>query len=251
VGKKTRGTERGGKPLGRIVLKLSGEVLGGGSGTALDVDFARGVLMQIKAVLGMGIQVGVVIGGGNILRGSTAARRGLGRVAADSIGMLGTMANGIALRDLGRGLGLDVRVLSCLPCAGLVEPYSVDAAVAHLEAGRLVIFVGGTGNPFLTTDTAAALRAAETGADAILKATKVDGVYSADPMVDRKAKRFASLTFDEALAKQLGFMDRASLCLCRDAGIPIVVFNVFEKDSIKRVARGDMIGTIVAGVSND
>jgi uridylate kinase len=251
VGKKERTSKRFRKPPKRIVIKLSGEVLGGASKTALDVDFARGVLRQIKSVVGMGIQVGVVVGGGNILRGSAAAKRGLGRVAADSIGMLGTVANGIALRDLGRGLGLDVRVLSSVACPSLVETYSVEAAIAHLEARRVVIFVGGTGSPFLTTDTAAALRAAETGADVILKATKVDGVYSADPVVDRKARRFERLTFEDALRLDLGFMDRPSLCLCREAGVPVVVFDIFEKDSIRRAARGDIIGTIVAGVSND
>ncbi|HVP58206.1 MAG TPA: UMP kinase, partial [bacterium] len=187
----------------------------------------------------------------NILRGSTAARRGLGRVAADWIGMLGTVANGIALRDLGQSLGLDVRVLSCLPCTGLAEPYSVEAARAHMKDGRVVVFVGGTGNPFLTTDTAAALRAVETGADVILKATKVDGVYSADPVVDRKAKRFDRLTFEEAMSRDLGFMDRSSLCLCNEAGMPVVVFDIFAKDSIRRAASGGKIGTIVAGVSND
>jgi len=251
VGKQVLTGKRRRKAPKRIVLKLSGEVLGGTSGTALDVDFTLGILRQLKAVAGAGIQVGVVVGGGNILRGSAAARRGLGRVAGDSIGMLGTVANGIALRDLGRGLGLDVRVLSCLPCPGLVETYSADAAVAHLEAGRVAVFVGGTGNPFLTTDTAAALRAAEIGADLILKATKVDGVYSADPLVDRKAKRFDSLTFSDALRLNLKFMDAASLCLCREAGLAVVVFDVLKKDSIVRAARGEMIGTIVAGVSND
>lgn len=251
MGKQVRTGKRRRRPPKRIVLKLSGEVLGGPSKATLDVDFTLGILRQLKAVASAGIQVGVVVGGGNILRGSAAARRGLGRVAGDSIGMLGTVANGIALRDLGRGLGLDVRVLSCVPCPSLVETYSVDAAIAHLEAGRVVVFVGGTGNPFLTTDTAAALRAAEIGADLILKATKVDGVYSADPVVDRKARRFDSLTFSEALRLDLRFMDAASLCLCRETGLAVVVFDVLEKDSIVRAAKGETIGTIVAGVSND
>jgi uridylate kinase len=251
VVKKAPGKIRHGRPYKRIILKLSGEVLGGSTKSALDVDFTRNILRQIKAVVGMGIETGVVVGGGNILRGSTAVKLGLGRVAGDWIGMLGTVANGIALRDIGQGLGLDVRVLSCLPCSGLAEPHSAEAAIAHMQAGRVVVFVGGTGNPFLTTDTAAALRAVETGADVILKATKVDGVYSADPVVDRKAKRFDRLTFEDAMRRDLGFMDRSSLCLCNEAGMTVIVFDVFAKDSIRRAASGEKIGTIVAGVSND
>jgi uridylate kinase len=247
VVKKAPVTKRHGKPFKRIMLKLSGEVLGGSTRSTLDVDFTRSILRQIKAVVGMGIETGIVVGGGNILRGSAAAKRGLGRVAADWIGMLGTVANGIALRDIGRSLGLDVRVLSCLPCSGFAEPYSVETAIAHMQAGGVVVFVGGTGNPFLTTDTAAALRAVETGADVILKATKVDGVYSADPAVDSKAKRFDKLTFDDAMRMDLGFMDRSSLCLCNEAGMPVIVFDVFAKDSIRRAASGGKIGTIVAG----
>jgi uridylate kinase len=237
-------------PYRRIVLKLSGEVLGGSQRTVLDVEFAKAVLMQIRAVAARGVQVGVVVGGGNILRGSEAATRGLGRVAADSIGMLGTVVNGVALRDLARGLGLDLRVMSCIPVAAFAEPYSVDGAVAHLEAGRPVVFVGGTGNPFLTTDTAAALRAAEIKADVILKATKVDGVYTADPVRDSSARRFDTITFEDALTRGLGFMDRAALCLCSGAGIPVVVFNIFEEKSIERVVAGESIGTVVTGVSH-
>jgi uridylate kinase len=239
------------KPYKRIVLKLSGEVLGGSSRTILDIDFARDVLRQIRDVVQMGIEIGVVVGGGNIIRGCEAVKQGLGRVSADSIGMLGTIVNGIALRDIGRGMGLDVRVLSCIPSSSFVEPYAVEEAMTHMKEGRVVVFVGGTGNPFLTTDTAAALRAAEIRADVILKATKVDGVYSADPVVDARAKRFESITFKDAMRLELGFMDRSSLCLCNEAEIPVVVFNIFERDSIKRVASGERIGTIVAGVSHD
>jgi uridylate kinase len=251
VVKRAPRAKRHSKPFKRIILKLSGEVLGGSARSTLDVDFARSVLTQIKSLVDAGIEVGVVVGGGNILRGASAAKLGLGRVAGDWIGMLGTVANGVALRDLGEALGLDVRLLSCLPCPNLAEPHSAEAAIAHMETGRVVIFVGGTGNPFLTTDTAAALRAIETRADVILKATKVDGVYSADPVTDRKAKRFARLTFDDAMRRDLRFMDRSSLCLCNEAGMTVIVFDIFAKDSIERAASGAKIGTIVVGVSND
>lgn len=238
-------------PYKRIVLKLSGEVLGGAARTVLDVDFTREVLAQIKDVVAMGVEVGVVVGGGNILRGSEAVRRGLGRVSADSIGMLGTIINGIALRDIGRSIGLDVHVMSVIASSSFAESYSVDEAIAHLKAGKVVVFAGGTGNPYLTTDTAAAIRAAEIGADVILKATKVDGVYSADPMLDPAAKRFDTIGVEDAMKMNLGFMDRSALCLCNEAEMPVVVFNIFEKDSIKRVASGEKIGTVVRGVSHD
>jgi uridylate kinase len=231
-------------------LKLSGEVLGGSARKVLDFDFVQGILGQIKAVAERGIQVGIVVGGGNILRGSEAVKHGLGRTSADFIGMLGTMVNGIALRDVARNVGLDLRVMSCIPSPSLVEPYDVAKAVGYLESGKPVVFAGGTGNPFLTTDTAAAIRAAEIGADAVLKATKVDGVYSADPACDPKAKRLDRLTCEDAMAQNLGFMDRSALCLLSEAGIPIVVFNVFDKNSIERAASGERIGTIVAGVSH-
>jgi len=234
----------------RVVLKLSGEVLGGSARGMLDVDFAREVLRQVKAVVARGVEVGIVVGGGNILRGSQAVKGGLGRVPADWIGMLGTIANGIALRDVARTIGLDVRVMSCIPSPSFVEPYAADAARAHLEAGRVVVFVGGTGNPFLTTDTAAAIRATEIGAEAVLKATKVDGVYSADPVRDPGARRFKSIAIRDAINRDLGFMDKSALCLCNEADVPIVVFNVFDKDSIVRVVAGEKIGTIVAGVTD-
>jgi uridylate kinase len=234
----------------RVVLKLSGEVLGGPGKAVIDVDFTRDVLGQVKKIVARGVRVGIVVGGGNILRGSQAVKCGLGRVSADWIGMLGTIANGIAIRDIGKSVGLDVRVMSCVPCPTLVEPYAVDAAKAHLEAGRVVVFVGGTGNPFLTTDTAAAIRAAEVGADAVLKATKVDGVYSADPARYSRARRFKSIAVADAISRDLAFMDKSALCLCSEAAVPIVVFDIFDKDSIVRVVAGERIGTIVAGVTD-
>ena len=235
----------------RVVLKVSGEVLGGSSGKTLDVDFIRDLLRQIKQVVDLGIELGIVVGGGNVLRGSEAVGTGLGRVSADYIGMLGTLINGIALRDIAVGLGLDLRVMSCLAGSSFIEPYVVEEALACLKENRAVVFVGGTGNPFLTTDTAAALRAAEIGADALLKATKVDGVYSADPAVDAGARRFDRITFQEAMQMELGFMDRSALCICSQTDIPIVVFNIHEEDSLKRAVLGESIGTVVEGVSHD
>jgi uridylate kinase len=234
-----------------MVLKLSGEVLGGASKAGLDPDFIRSVLGQVKEIVGLGTQVGIVVGGGNILRGSQAEGSGLGRVSADRIGMLGTIINGIALRELGAALDLDVCAMSSLPVSGLVESYAVEKALDHLSRGHVVVFAGGTGNPFLTTDTAAALRAAEIGADVLLKATKVDGVYTSDPMVDEGARRFDRISFGEAMRKELAFMDRSALWICSQADIPIVVFNIYEEGGLKRVALGEKIGTVVGGVSHD
>jgi uridylate kinase len=234
-----------------VVLKLSGEVLGGASRSGLDTDFIDGILGQLKQVYDLGTQVGVVVGGGNILRGSEADRRGLGRLAADYIGMLGTVINGIAIRDLGTRRNLSVSLLSSLPGTGFTEPYSAEKAVNYLEQGRVVMFVGGTGNPFLTTDTAAALRAAEVNADILVKATKVDGVYSTDPVKDSAARKFDRITYQQALQQELGFMDRSALCICHETGIPIIVFNIFERDGLKRVVLGEDIGTVVEGVIDD
>jgi uridylate kinase len=241
-----------GKPrYKRIVLKLSGEVLGGSSRSGLDTDFIDGLAIQLKRVSDLGIQVGIVVGGGNILRGSEAVKKGLGRVAADYIGMLGTVINGIAIRDVGLRHGLSLSVMSSFPSGGFTESYSAEKAMNHLEQGRIVMFVGGTGNPFLTTDTAAALRAAEVGADVLLKATKVDGVYSADPVEDSTARKFERITYREALAQELGFMDRSALCICHETGIPIIVFNIFQENGLERVVSGETIGTVVEGAADD
>ena len=232
----------------RMVLKLSGEVLGGASGKGLDADVIRSVLEQVKEVTDLGTQLGIVIGGGNVLRGGQATGSGLGRVTADYIGMLGTIINGLALRDLGAAQGLRISVMSSLPGSGFVESYGVESAISHLQEGLVVVFAGGTGNPFLTTDTAAALRAAEIGADVLVKATKVDGVYSADPMVDENAKRFDKISFADAMKQELGFMDGSALWICSQARIPIVVFNIHQENGLKRVALGEQIGTVVGEV---
>jgi len=235
----------------RILLKISGEVLGGSSPGGFDVDFIKDLVGQLKGVSDLGVGIGVVVGGGNVLRGSHAQHQGLSRVAADYIGMLGTVINGIALRDIATSLGLDLRVMTCLAGSGVVEPYVVEEAIEHIEQGCPVVIVGGTGNPFLTTDTAAALRAAEIKADILLKATKVDGVYTSDPMVNSDATRFERITYREAAQLELEFMDRSALWICQQTNMPIVVFNVHEQDGVRRIVLGEPIGTIVEGVSND
>lgn len=235
----------------RVLLKLSGEVLGGSTGTALDAEFIRELLSRIKDVTDLGTEVGIVVGGGNVLRGGQARGRGLGRVSADYIGMLGTVINGIAIRDVASTMGLDVRVMSALEGGRFAESYVVEGALEHLRKGRVVVFVGGTGNPFLTTDTAAAIRAAEIGAEVLLKGTKVDGVYSADPVLVPTAERFERITFGRALDLNLNFMDRSALHICSEMGIPVIVFNIHERDALRRLALREKIGTIVEEVSND
>ncbi|MGQ9604478.1 MAG: UMP kinase [bacterium] len=235
-----------GKPrYTRVLLKLSGEVLGGSPGSFLDIEFVKGLLKQIGALSDLHVGVGIVVGGGNVLRGSDAQTKGLGRIAADYIGMLATVMNGIAMRDIGASLGIDLRVMSCISGGNFVEPYVAEEAVSWLEKGLPIVFVGGTGNPFLTTDTAAALRAAETRADVLLKATKVDGVYSADPVVTPDAQRYERITYRQAAQMDLRFMDRSALWICQQMSIPIVVFSIYEKDSVKRIVLGEKIGTIV------
>jgi uridylate kinase len=235
----------------RMILKLSGEVLGGSSRCGLDAESIHAVLVQLKQVSDLGTQVAVVVGGGNILRGSEAAGTGLGRLAADYVGMLGTVINGIAIRDQGARRGLNMSVLSSLTGGGFTEHYLAEKAIDYLEQGRIVLLVGGTGNPFLTTDTAAALRAAEIGAEVLLKATKVDGVFSADPVKDPAARRFERITYRKALEQELGFMDRSALCICQETRIPIIVFNIFKEGALRRAAEGADVGTVVEGAGDD
>ncbi len=235
----------------RIVIKLSGEVLGGSSGSVLDIDFIGGLLDQLKEIRDLGTQAGIVVGGGNVLRGCEATGQGLGRVSADYIGMLGTIINGIAIRDVAASKGLDVSVMSSLGGSGFAEVYAVEEAIEQLLNGRIVVFVGGTGSPFLTTDTAAALRAAEVGADVLLKGTKVDGVYSADPVIDASAKKYDRITFKDAMRMELGFMDRSALWICSQNNIPVIVFDISKEGGLLKAALGENIGTVVEGVSHD
>lgn len=229
----------------RILLKLSGEALMGPDSFGYHAETMAGFVEQIRDVVQAGVQVGIVVGGGNLFRGATGALSGMNRASADSMGMLATVMNAVALKDALQQAGVETRVQTAVHIAHVGEDFERDAAIRHLEAGRVVIFGGGTGNPFFTTDTAAALRAAEVGADLLLKATKVDGVYSADPKKDPGAKRYETLGFDEAIAKNLGVLDTAAFALCREQKLTLVVFNVFKSGALMRVVKGEDEGTRV------
>lgn len=231
----------------RLLLKLSGEGLAGDDGHGIDPAVIGGVAQQIKAVHEMGIEIGIVVGGGNIIRGMSAANQGMDRAQADYMGMLGSVINAMALQDALEKADIRTRVLTALEINQVAELYIRRRAIRHLEKKRVVIFGGGTGNPFFTTDTAAALRAAEIGAEVILKATQVDGVYSADPAQDSQAVRYEKLTFDEAMRRNLQFMDQAAIALCRENGLPIAVFDMSVEGNIQKVAAGERVGTIVSG----
>jgi uridylate kinase len=229
----------------RVVLKMSGEVLQGKQGYGIDPEVTRSIAEEIKDVKKLGTEIAIVIGGGNIYRGSTAEGQGVDRTTADYMGMLATVINGLALQDSLEKAGVFTRVQTAIDMQELAEPYIRRKAIRHLEKNRVVIFVAGTGNPYFSTDTAASLRAIELGADVILKATKVDGVYSADPKKDKTAKKFKSLKYLQVLKKGLKVMDATAVSLCMDNKLPIIVFNLTKKGNIKRVLIGDKIGTIV------
>jgi uridylate kinase len=229
----------------RILLKLSGEALMGNDAYGINRETLVGIVAEIKEVIDLGVEVGVVIGGGNIFRGMAGASSGMDRATADYMGMLATVMNAMALSDAMRQAGLNARVQSSFEIAQVVEPYVRGKAIRYLEEGKVVIFGGGTGNPFFTTDTAAALRGAEIGAAIVLKATKVDGVYTADPKKDPAATRFASISFDEAIGRGLGVMDATAFALCRDQKLPINVFSIFKAGALKRVVMGEDEGTLV------
>ncbi|MBW8458807.1 MAG: UMP kinase [Thiobacillus sp.] len=233
-------------PVRRILLKLSGEALMGPDSFGYHADTMAGFVGQIREVMALGVQVGIVVGGGNLFRGATGALSGMNRASADSMGMLATVMNALAFRDALQQAGVDARVQTAVHIAHVGEDFDRDAAVRHLEAGRVVIFGGGTGNPFFTTDTAAALRAAEIGADLLLKATKVDGVYTADPKKDANARRYETLSFDEAIANNLAVLDTAAFALCREQNLNLVVFNVFKPGALRRVVMGEDEGTRVS-----
>ncbi len=232
----------------RIVLKLSGEALREpGSKDNISPQIVNSVALQIKEVLGLGVQVAVVVGGGNIWRGLAASHRGMNRTTADYMGMLATVINGMALMSGLEDLGVPTRVQTAIEMNNVAEPFILRRALSHLDRGRVVIFVAGTGNPFFSTDTTAALRANEIGADAILKATKVDGIYDADPKTNPEAKKFDNITYAEALARRLQVMDSTAFSLCMDNKMPIVVFNMSEPRNIKRAVLGEPVGTLVTG----
>jgi len=229
----------------RIVIKLSGEGLAGEAGFGIAPAVIRGIAAEIREVHGLGVQIAIVIGGGNIIRGVSAASEGMDRATADYMGMMAGVINGVALQDALEKEEVPTRVLSALTIQEVAEPYIRRRAIRHLEKGRIVIFAAGTGNPYFTTDTAAALRAAEVHADLIMKATKVDGVYDADPQKVPAAQRFEQLSYEEAIRRNLQFMDQTAIQLCRQNGVPIVVFDMTVRGNILKVVSGETIGTLV------
>jgi uridylate kinase len=229
----------------RILLKLSGEALMGDDAYGINRDTLWRIVNEVKAVADLGVEIGVVIGGGNIFRGMAGASTGMDRATADYMGMLATVMNAMALADAMRQANLQARVQSALNIEQVVEPYIRGKAIRYLEEGKVVVFGGGTGNPFFTTDTAAALRGSEIGAEMVLKATKVDGIYTADPKKDPTATRFARISFDEAIGRNLAVMDATAFALCRDQKLPINVFSIFKSGALKRVVMGEDEGTLV------
>lgn len=229
----------------RALLKISGEALAGDRGQGLDYGVVEGLAGQIKGVHAQGIHVGLVVGGGNIVRGTHASKEGLDRVNADYMGMLATVINALALQDILEKMGVQTRVMTAIRMESLAEPYIRRRAVRHLEKGRLVIFAGGTGNPFFSTDTAAVLRALEIEAEVILKATGVDGIYTGDPKKDPSATFIPELSFQEAIVNGYAVMDANAFGLCKDNKLPIVVFNINKPGAIARVLSGERVGTIV------
>ena len=241
------GAAGSGRPVyRRVVLKLSGEALAGGQGYGIDPPMLDRVAAEVRDVLAFGVELAIVIGGGNIFRGIAASTSGMDRATADYMGMLATVINALALQDSLEKSGLQTRVLSAIEMRAVAEPYIRRRAIRHLEKGRVVIFAAGTGNPFFTTDTAAALRAVEISADAIMKATKVDGIYSADPMVHKNAERLPHVTYIDVLNRGLQVMDSAAISLCMDNKLPIIVFDLTRSGNIKRIVLGEPVGSIVS-----
>ena len=231
----------------RILLKLSGEALKGKRDFGIDFEQTAIIAEQINEIQALGVEIAVVIGGGNIFRGVPASKNGIDRVTADYMGMIATMINALALQGALENIGVTTRVQTAIEMQKLAEPYIRRTAVRHLEKRRVVIFAGGTGNPYFSTDTAAALRAVEIEAEIVLKATKVDGVYSSDPLINKKAKRFSSIDYLEVITKRLKVMDSTAISLCMDNNLPIVVFNMAQKGNIRKVIMGENIGTLVKG----
>jgi uridylate kinase len=230
----------------RVLLKLSGEIVRHPNGDGISVERLSGLAGQIAGVRHLGADIGVVIGGGNILRGAAASERGIDRVSADYMGMLATVINALALQAVLEKQGVETRVMTAIAMAQLAEPYIRRRAIRHIEKGRVVILAGGTGNPYFSTDTAAALRAIEIQAEAVLKGTKVDGVYDSDPVKNPQAKKFESLGYIEVLNKGLKVMDATAVSLCMENSLPIVVFNLNGERNLERVVRGEKVGTVVS-----
>ena len=231
----------------RILLKISGEVLTGEGDYGIDPPVIQQIAQEIKEVKALRVEVAIVIGGGNIFRGIAASSKGMDRASADYMGMLATVMNGLALQDALEKINVQTRVQTAIEMREIAEPYIRRRAIRHLEKGRVVIFTGGTGNPYFTTDTTASLRAMEIGAEVILKATKVDGIYDSDPLLNKRAQKYDELTYLDVLKRQLKVMDATAISLCMDHQIPIIVFNLKKRGNIKRVVLGDKVGTKVRG----
>ena len=230
----------------RILLKLSGEALAGDKGFGFDFDVISNFADQIKAVADMGVGVGLVIGGGNIVRGAQISKLGMDRVAADYMGMLGTVINAMAMQDIMERHGLNTRVMTAIRMEEIAEPYIRRRALRHFEKGRAVIFAAGTGNPYFSTDTAAALRAIQMRADVIIKATSVDGVYSADPKRDPTATRYETITYNDVMQQELGVMDQTAVTLCKENRLPLIVLNIHQSGAVAAAVRGERVGTLVS-----
>ncbi|WP_028389521.1 UMP kinase [Legionella fairfieldensis] len=234
----------------RILLKCSGEALMGKAQFGIDPSVLDRIANEVAELIHMGVEVGLVIGGGNLFRGKALSEAGLGRVTGDHMGMLATVMNALAMRDALERIDLPARIMSAIPMLGVVDPYHRRKAMTHLRNGHVVIFAAGTGNPFFTTDSAACLRAIEVGADIVLKATKVDGIYSDDPVKNPQATRYDSLTYKQVLRDGLQVMDSTAICLCQDHGMPLQVFNMAESGALKKIVLGERIGTLV-GAEHD
>ena len=231
--------------FGRILLKLSGEALLGEKTFGIDRTFTDYLATEIKGVAALGVQVGVVVGGGNIFRGVSDAAAGMDRVSADHMGMLATIINALALQDALERAGVQTRVLSAIEMREVAEPFIRRRAIRHMEKSRVVIFAGGTGNPYFSTDTAAALRAMEIKAEVVFKGTKVDGIYDSDPLKNKDAKKFDRLTYLDVLRKDLKVMDATAISLCKDNRLPIIVYNLRAKGTLRRIVQGEKVGTMV------
>jgi uridylate kinase len=247
AGAASGGPSDGNLRYGRILLKLSGEALLGDRQYGVDPAFCAFIAKQVAEVHRLGVQVGIVVGGGNIFRGLAAAASGMDRATGDYIGMLATVMNGLALQDALEKANVPTRVMTAIAMNEVAEPYIRRRAVRHMEKGRVTIFVAGTGNPYFTTDTAAALRAVEVGAEVLLKATRVDGVYEADPLKDPTARRYSQLEYADLLRDQLKVLDATAVSLCMENDLPIVVFDLNQPDNITRVAIGEPVGTLITG----
>ncbi|KTD50633.1 uridylate kinase [Legionella rubrilucens] len=234
----------------RILLKCSGEALMGKAQFGIDPAVLDRIANNVAELVSMGVEVGIVIGGGNLFRGKALSEAGLGRVTGDHMGMLATVMNALALRDALERIDLPARIMSAIPMMGMVDPYHRRKAITHLRNGHVVIFAAGTGNPFFTTDTAACLRAIEVGADVVLKATKVDGIYSDDPVKNPNATRYDYLTYRQILSDGLQVMDSTAICLCQDHGMPLQVFDMEAPNALKKIVLGERVGTIV-GANHD